>query len=226
MALQVKICGITTIEAGEAAARARADFVGLNCHPASPRHVAPHQAQAIANRLRGSIRIVVVLVDPIDEHIGQVIQATRPDYLQLHGNETPERVLDIRARFGIPILKAISVADVSDLVRVGDYEKAADQLLFDTKAPEGAAYPGGTGAAFDWQLLRGRTFRHRWLLAGGLNAGNVARAIQASGAPGVDASSGVETAPGVKSVEMIRDFVAAARGAQFAAGTNTNGAGA
>jgi phosphoribosylanthranilate isomerase len=136
--------------------------------------------------------------------------------LQLHGRETPARVAEIRGRFGKPVIKAIAVADASDFSGVTDYEFAADMLLFDAKAPSNAVRPGGHGAAFDWQVLRGRSFSRPWLLGGGLNAENVARAVEISGAEFVDVSSGVETAPGVKSAELIAAFVAAAKAAKFA----------
>jgi phosphoribosylanthranilate isomerase len=185
-------------------------------HPASPRNLTYEQAQSLAERMRGRVRLVALMVDAKDEEIGAVVKAVRPDLLQFHGNESPERVGAARAQFGLPIIKALAIADASDFARTSNYADAADMFLFDAKAPASAARPGGHGAAFDWQLLRGRSFSRPWLLAGGLNAENVVRAIRSSDAPGVDVSSGVETAPGVKSAQMISDFVAAARSASYA----------
>jgi phosphoribosylanthranilate isomerase len=216
MSIQVKICGINSVESADAAVRAGADFAGLVFHPASPRNLTREQAVGLADRMRGRTRLVALMVDAKDEEIGAVVKAVRPDFLQFHGSETPERVGAARSQFGIPIIKALAIADASDLARAAAYEAAADMLLFDAKAPASAARPGGHGAAFDWQLLRGRSFSKPWLLAGGLNAENVARAIRACDAPGVDVSSGVETAPGVKNTQMILDFVTAARSATYA----------
>lgn len=215
MRVAVKICGITSAEAADAAAGAGADFAGLVFFPGSPRHLRAEQASSLAARLRGRCRIVALLADARDEEIAAAVQAARPDFLQLHGLETPERVAALKARFGIAAIKSIAVADAADLACVRAYEKVADMLLFDAKAPVSAVRPGGHGAAFDWQLLRGRKFSRPWLLAGGLDAGNVARAIRAAETPGVDVSSGVETAPGVKDPQKIRDFIAAAREAEF-----------
>ncbi|MEJ1970627.1 MAG: phosphoribosylanthranilate isomerase [Rhizomicrobium sp.] len=217
MPVLVKICGITSGDAADAAVRAGADFAGLMFHPKSPRNVDMAQAAALSHRLRGRVRLVAVMSDPADETLGAVIGAMKPDFIQLHGVETAARVGAIRSRFGVPVMKVISVADAGDLARAAAYEDAADMLMFDAKAPVGAAREGGHGAAFDWQILRGRKFQKPWLLAGGLNMENVARAIRACGAPGVDVSSGVETAPGRKSPEMIAAFVSAARNAQFGA---------
>jgi phosphoribosylanthranilate isomerase len=136
--------------------------------------------------------------------------------LQLHGREAPERVACIRQRFGLPVMKAIAVAEAADLVSVAAYEQVSDMLLFDAKLPAAASRPGGHGSAFDWQLLRGRRFVRPWLLGGGLNGENVARAIRTCDAPGVDCSSGVERAPGVKDPQRIREFIAAARSTNFA----------
>jgi phosphoribosylanthranilate isomerase len=216
MRVQVKICGITSAEAADAAAGAGADFAGLVFFPASPRDLKAEQGASLAARLRGRCRIVALLVDARDEEIAAAVQAARPDFLQLHGRETPERVAAIKARFTIPVIKSIAVAEAADLACVPAYETVADMLLFDAKAEASAVRPGGHGAAFDWQLLRGRKFSRPWLLAGGLDAGNVARAIGTGAAPGVDVSSGVETAPGNKDPQLIRDFIAAARQAEFA----------
>jgi phosphoribosylanthranilate isomerase len=216
MGIQVKICGINSVESADAAVRAGADFVGLVFHPASPRNLTRGQAQGLAERMHGRVRLVALMTDANDEEIGAVVKSVRPDFLQFHGNETPERVGATRSQFGIPIIKALAIADSDDFARAASYEAAADMLLFDARAPVSAARPGGHGAAFDWQLLRGRKFSRPWLLAGGLNVDNVARAIRSCEAPGVDVSSGVETAPGVKSAEMISDFVAAARSANYA----------
>jgi phosphoribosylanthranilate isomerase len=214
--VSVKICGLTRLEDAAAAARAGADLAGLVFHLASPRHLSPDRASAIAQKLRGRVRIVVLLVNPGDDAVAQAVAAAGPDYIQLHGNETPERVADVRARFGIPVIKALGIADENDFAASAGYEAVADMLLFDAKAPAGAA-AGGCGLAFDWRLLRGRTIRTPWLLAGGLNVQNVARAIAAADAKGVDVSSGVEISPGIKDAQAIHDFVAAARAPEFAA---------
>jgi phosphoribosylanthranilate isomerase len=216
MGLLVKICGITNAEAANAAARAGADIAGLNFHRSSPRYLRPDQASTLASHLRGKLRLAVVLSDPSDEALGVAVAAVNPDYIQLHGAETPERVAAIRARFGAGIIKAISVADASDLSVASTYEACADILMFDAKAPAGSNREGGHGAAFDWQILRGRRFARPWLLAGGLNPENVVRAIRSSEAAGVDVSSGVESSPGQKSADLISQFVANARNAQFA----------
>jgi len=216
MGIQVKICGINSVESADAAVRAGADFAGLVFHPASPRDLTREQAAWLAERMRGRTRLVALMVDVKDEEIAAIVKSVRPDILQFHGNESPERVGAVRSQFGIPIIKVLAIAEAADLSRAAVYEAAADMLLFDAKAPASAARPGGHGAAFDWQLLGGRSFSRPWLLAGGLNVENVARAIRSSEAPGVDVSSGVETAPGMKSAQMISDFVAAARSASFA----------
>ena len=215
MGVLVKICGINSVESADAAVRAGADFAGLVFHPKSPRSLARDRAGALAAFMRGRIRLVALFADARDEEIGETMKFVRPDFLQLHGSETPERVGAVRTRFGIPVIKAVALADASDVASAGRFDIAADMLLLDAKAPDGAMRPGGHGAAFDWQLLRGRKFSKPWLLAGGLNADNVTRAIRSADAPGVDVSSGVETAPGVKSAEMISAFVTAARTAQF-----------
>jgi phosphoribosylanthranilate isomerase len=216
MAVKVKICGLTRAEDAAAVVRASADFAGLVFHRGSPRHLRPDQAQVIAERLRDRVRIVVLLVDANDNVIAEAVAATKPDYIQLHGSEPPKRAAEIRARFGIPVIKAIGIADDSDLDAVPGYEAVADMLLFDSKPSTGAPR-GGRGQAFDWQLLRKRRITRPWMLAGGLNADNVARAICASGAPGVDVSSGVESASGIKDAEAIRAFVESARSAEAVA---------
>lgn len=216
MAVQVKICGITTGEAADAAVKARADFAGLNFHRNSPRYLDPHRAGALAFRLRDRIRIVALMVDPGDEEIAGVVTVVKPDFLQLHGGETPARIGAIKSRFGIPVIKAVAIAEAGDFANVSSYGDVADIFLFDAKAPAAATRPGGHGAAFDWQLLRGRTFSRPWLLAGGLRPDNVARAIKVSGAMAVDVSSGVEDSPGVKNPSLIRAFVDAVRTAEYA----------
>ena len=211
MAVQVKICGITGVEAADAAVRAGADFGGLVFHAQSPRRVSAEQAAQLSGRMRRQMRVVAVLADPGNEEVAKAISAAQPDFIQLHGHESPERVMALRVRFGRPVIKAVSVADVADFACVSAYEAVADMLLFDAKPPAGAVREGGHGAAFDWQLLSGRSFKRSWLLAGGLHPGNIARAIRTAQPPGVDVSSGVETSPGIKDAELIRSFVANAR---------------
>lgn len=221
MALQVKICGITGIEAADAALRAGADFVGLVFYPKSPRYVGAEKALGLGAHLRSRVRIAALVADASDDEIATALAAAKPDFLQLHGQESPARVAAIRARFGVPVIKAVAIADGHDFASVPAYEAVAEMLLFDAKSSASSTRPGGLGAAFDWQLLRGRTFARPWFLAGGLTADNVARAIRATDAPCVDVSSGVETAPGVKDPDAIRAFVAAARAAQFATESET-----
>jgi phosphoribosylanthranilate isomerase len=162
------------------------------------------------------VRIVAVIVDPRDEDIVHTMNNAVPDFLQLHGSESPARVGEIREKFGIPVIKVLSVAEAADFANLPAYEDAADMLMFDAKPPANADRAGGHGVAFDWQLLRSRTISRPWFLAGGLTPENVSRAIAAANAPGVDVSSGVETAPGVKNPELIQSFIASARAAQFA----------
>ncbi|HEY5238236.1 MAG TPA: phosphoribosylanthranilate isomerase [Rhizomicrobium sp.] len=216
MAPLVKICGLNSAEAADAAVRAGADFAGLMFHVGSPRNLPIDVAAMLAERLRGRARIVAVFADARDEDMQAAVAAIRPDFIQLHGLESPERVASIHGLFGAPIIKAVAIAEPSDLNSIAKYEDVAEMFLFDAKAPAGATREGGHGAAFDWQLLKGRNFTRPWLLAGGLNTENVARAIEISNAPGVDVSSGVETAPGVKCADMIRDFVSAARATHMA----------
>ncbi len=213
MGTAVKICGLATLEGVEAALRAGADFGGLVFHAKSPRHLSFEQGRSLAAHLRGRVRIVAVFADGGDAEMAGALAVTKPDLIQLHGQETPTRVGHLRARFNLPIIKAISVADEADVLAAHVYEAAADYLLFDAKAPAAATRAGGHGAAFDWKLLSGAKFKLPWLLAGGLTPENVARAIAVSGARMVDVSSGVEDAPGRKNPDKIKAFVKAARGA-------------
>jgi phosphoribosylanthranilate isomerase len=211
MTIAIKICGITSAEAADAAVTAGAAFGGLVFHPRSPRCVNFEAAQALAARLRGRLKIVALIADLDDAGIDAVVKTVRPDLLQLHGSEDAARVAAVRARFGLPVIKALAIADAADLADVKQYEAVADMLLFDARPPRGAERGGGHGAAFDWKILNGRKFSRPWLLAGGLTPDNVARAVELSGAEFVDVSSGVESAPGVKSAARIAEFAAAAR---------------
>ncbi|MCZ8150762.1 MAG: phosphoribosylanthranilate isomerase [Roseomonas sp.] len=205
-----KICGINDASAMEAAAGAGADLVGFVFFPPSPRAVTPTQAAAIARP--GPAR-VGLFVDPEESLIAAVLAELPLDIIQLHGEETPARCAAIRARFGLPVMKALGIATVEDLAQLADYAPVVDRFLLDAKAPPGAPLPGGNAAPFDWTLMSGRTIPRPWLLAGGLTPRNVADAIRVSGAPGVDVSSGVERARGVKDTKLIAAFVEAARGA-------------
>jgi phosphoribosylanthranilate isomerase len=211
MSISVKICGINSRQAAEAAIAAGADFAGLVFHLKSPRHVDLAAAHGLAGILRGHLRIVALVADADDETIGAVANAVRPDFIQLHGNESADRVGAVRARFKVHVIKALSIADESDFVTLPDYMQVSDMLLFDARPPSGTDRSGGNGASFDWKLLRGKTYSRPWLLAGGLNEDNLALAVAQSGARYVDVSSGVEGAPGVKDPKKIAAFIAAAR---------------
>jgi phosphoribosylanthranilate isomerase len=210
MATSVKICGLSTAETLAAALEAGADMVGFVFFAASPRHVTPQAARALAARARLRAEIVALTVDADDAALAEIVRAVEPDYLQLHGRESPERVVEIQRRFGVSAIKALGVSDAADFA-LADAYAAADALLIDAKPPRGAKLPGGNGVPFDWRLARDFHPRKPWLLSGGLDAGNVAAAIRASLARSVDVSSGVESAPGVKDPEKIRAFVDAAR---------------
>lgn len=209
---EVKICGLNDGEGFDAACAARADYVGFVFFPASPRHVTPGQAAALTARHPGGPIRVGLFVDADDAAIAAVLAAVPLGILQLHGDETPARCADLRQTFGLPVMKALGIATVADLAVLADYAPVVDRFLLDAKAPPGAALPGGNAAAFDWSVLAGATIPRPWLLAGGLHPGNVAAAIAATGAPGVDVSSGVERARGVKDASLIAAFCAAARG--------------
>jgi len=206
----IKICGISTREALEAAVSARADLVGLNFFPPSPRYVDLRLAAELGARAASRIARVGVFVDADDAAIGEAVEAASLDAIQLHGEETPERAAQLKARFGLPVWKVLSVAGPADIARVDSYRDAADFILFDAKTPKGTL-PGGMGLSFDWSLLAAYKGPLPWGLAGGLTPGNIAEAVQLTGAPMVDTSSGVESAPGVKDVDKIAAFCKAAR---------------
>ena len=206
----IKICGISTADALDAAIRARADHVGFNFFPPSPRFVDPRQALELGQRATGRIGRIGVFVDAGDAAIGEAVAAAGLDAIQLHGDERPESAAQIRARFGLPVWKALPVASMSDIARADSYRDAADLVLFDAKTPKGAL-PGGRGLSFDWSLLAAYRGPLAWGLAGGLTPANVGEAVRLTGAPLVDTSSGVESAPGVKDVDKIAAFCKAAR---------------
>jgi phosphoribosylanthranilate isomerase len=211
MDVVVKICGLSTQPTLAAALKAGADMVGFVFFPPSPRFVSPEAAAALAADARGRAEVTALTVDADDATLAAIVDAVRPDWLQLHGRETPERVAAISKRFGIKVMKAIGVSASGDLARARAYAEVADRLLLDAKAPKGAVLPGGNGAPFDWTILGGFRAPLPYLLSGGLSPANVTEALAATRAPGVDVSSGVETAPGKKDADLIRAFVRNAR---------------
>jgi len=210
----IKICGVTTPEAIAAVNEISAGMVGLNFVTKSPRYVTPQQACDLAGGLAPTVQSVALTVNADDDEIDAIVAGASPNLLQLHGNETPERVVQLRTRFGLPVIKAVPVESADDIAQARAYETAADWLLFDAKPPKSLenALPGGNGLVFDWRLLTDFTSSCPWMLSGGLDAGNVAEAIRISGARAVDVASGVESSPGVKDPQLIRDFAAAVRG--------------
>jgi phosphoribosylanthranilate isomerase len=211
MALLIKICGLKTPDALDVALEAGADMVGFVFFPPSPRNLAVEAARALGERVAGRARKVALSVDATDAELDRVVEALRPDMLQLHGQETPERVVAVRSRFRLPVMKALPVEARADLGPVRLYETVADWLLFDGRAPREATRPGGLGKPFDWTLLERLDLKIPFMLSGGLDAGNVAEALRITRAPAVDVSSGVERAPGEKDPDKIRAFIRAAR---------------
>lgn len=213
MSVQVKICGLSTPETMTAAVEAGAAFVGLVFYPPSPRAVTPAQAADLAALVPAGVIKTGLLVDADDASIEAILKAVPLDLLQLHGSENPERVAEIKARFGRPVMKVVKLRQEGDLEAVEPFFEVADRLLFDAKPPAEmtGALPGGNALAFDWTLLAGKTWPLPWMLAGGLTAENLAQAVTITGASAVDTSSGVEDASGHKNPEKIRAFLAAAR---------------
>lgn len=212
MTIQVKICGLKERGHVETAAKAGAVYVGFVLFEKSPRHIGIEQMRELALSVPVGVAKVALVVNPNNETLDMLTSRVAVDLLQLHGKETPERVTEIKQRYGLPVMKAVGVSDASDLPQLDVYQQVADQILVDAKAPQGADLPGGNGLAFDWRLLQGRKYWQRpWMLAGGLTPDNVAEAIRLTGANQVDVSSGVETTPGVKDKELIKAFIDAAR---------------
>lgn len=206
----VKICGLSTPETLEAAIAAGADMAGFVFFEKSPRHLSLETARALGAQAAGRIRKVALTVDADDAALAAIVEALAPDLLQLHGAETPSRVREVKARFGLPVIKAVGVATAGDVEAANAYEGVADLLLFDAKPQANSMVPGGAGVSFDWELLRNIDAAN-WMLSGGLDPENVAGAIRRTGAQAVDVSSGVERERGVKDAAKIAAFVAAAR---------------
>jgi phosphoribosylanthranilate isomerase len=221
MSLLIKICGLSTEESVATAVDAGADMIGLNFHPKSPRFVTPDRAAMLAILARGRTQIVALAVDPDDAMLSHLLSTLSPDLWQFHGQESLERLRDARVVFGLPVMKAIGVSTTSDLPSVAAYAAVSDHILLDAKPPKDAAYPGGHGRVFDWSILAGLPHDLPFMLSGGLtpeNVGEAIRTIRGMGLNliGVDVSSGVESAPGVKDLGKIRAFIAAAREADAA----------
>ena len=209
---KAKICGLTTADTVAAALDGGASYLGFNFFPKSPRYIAPDAAGRLAAPARArNVGVVAITVDPDDETLDRIIAGLSPDFIQLHGEEAPARAAQIRARTGIGVIKVISVSDASDIDRAGQYEPAVDHLMFDARPPKGSDLPGGMGAKFDWDILSGRRYARPHFLAGGLDPWNVAEAVNRSGAPVVDVSSGVERGAGLKDPALITAFLDAVK---------------
>jgi phosphoribosylanthranilate isomerase len=211
MSLIVKICGLSTRETLDVALQAGADMVGFVFFPPSPRHISLNTAGDLGSRAKGRAQKVALTVDADDATLANIVEALQPDILQLHGKENVARLRDIKQTFGLPVMKAMAVETPADLVSLPGYAAVADRILFDARAPKEATRPGGLGAVFDWHLLETLDLGVPFMVSGGLNAENVAEAVRLTRAGGVDVSSGVERASGVKDPEMIRAFIRAAR---------------
>lgn len=212
--MDIKICGLKTDAALSAALSGGASHVGFIFFPKSPRNIAPEEAGRLRQMARGKAKAVAVTVDADDAALDAIVAATAPDMLQLHGKESPERVAAVKARYGLPVMKAFSVSEAADLAKPRPFAGMADRFLFDAKPPAGSELPGGNGVSFDWRLLSGLDAEVDYMLSGGLNAANIGDALRLANPPGIDISSGVESAPGVKDVVLITEFFRAVRAAQ------------
>ena len=209
--IRVKICGLTRPEDVAACARAGATYIGLNFYPKSPRFLSFDIASELSVEAPIGLAKVGLVVNADDAFLDDLMARVPLDFIQLHGSESPDRVAEVRQRYGLPVIKALGVAGADDLPPLNIYSEVADQILVDAKPPKNAVLPGGNGVAFDWRLIAQRQWTKPWLLAGGLTPFNVAEAIALTGAKQVDVSSGVESAAGVKDAGLIRDFVSATR---------------
>ena len=210
MTIEIKICGLSTPEAVDRVADLNADMAGFIFFEKSPRHVAIETAAALAERARTrGLATVAVTVDMDDAGLDEIVGRMKPDWLQLHGSESPERAAELRARYGLPVMKAFAIREATDLDRIAPYQGIADRFLFDAKPPKGSDLPGGNGVSFDWQLLATLDGTASYMLSGGLTKDNIGEALSISGATMVDVSSGVESAPGVKDLDMMDAFVRA-----------------
>ena len=214
MTPMIKICGLSTPETVHTALENSADMIGFIFFPKSPRNVSVGQAAELRKQAIGKAEAVAVTVDADEAFLDAIVSAMRPDWLQLHGHETPQRVVEVKSRYGLPVMKALSVREAADLEAISPYSGIADRFLFDAKAPEGSQLPGGNGVSFDWKLLATLDHGLNYMLSGGLNAGNVGEALAITHAPGIDISSGVENAPGIKDIRLINDFFAAVTNAR------------
>ena len=210
--VRVKICGLRDAASIKAACDAGAAYLGFVFFPKSPRNVTIDEAAALALEVPLGVAKVALVVDASDAFLDELTAKVPLDMLQLHGKESPERVTEVRERYGLPVMKAIGISSPDDLVQIDIYAQVADQILVEPKQPKDSDRPGGNGAAWDWKIVRRKYWTRPWMLAGGLNADNVAQAIDMTGARQVDVSSGVESAPGVKDAEKIRAFIEAAQG--------------
>ena len=213
MALDIKICGLKTDAALEAALAGGASHVGFIFFAKSPRNVSPDEAGLLRRAAQGRARAVAVTVDADDDFLDHIVSSMAPDMLQFHGNETPERVARAKARYGLPVMKAFAIHEASDLEAIVPYRGVADRFLFDARPPAGSQLPGGNGVSFDWRVLAGLDAGVDYMLSGGLNAANVGDAIRFANPPGIDVSSGVESAAGVKDVALIDNLFRAVRAA-------------
>ena len=211
MTTRIKICGLRTAQDVAAAVACGANDIGLVFFEKSPRHLTLDAAAELALTVPLGVRKVALTVNPTDEALDALLARVPVNLLQLHGHESPDRVAEIRTRTGVPVMKAVGIGDAEDLEALDAYMAVCEEILVDAKPPKTAVLPGGNGLTFDWRLLQGRSWSVPWMLAGGLRPSNVAEAIRLTGAPQVDVSSGVESSPGVKDADMIRDFCAAVR---------------
>lgn len=214
MSLDIKICGLKTDDALDAALAGGASHVGFIFFAKSPRFIVPTAAGTLRKAAHGRAQAVAVTVDASDDYLDEIVAEMQPDVMQLHGKETPARVFEVKARYGLPVMKALAISETADLVRITPFAGVADGFLFDAKPPAGSQLPGGNGVSFDWTLLAGLDAGIDYMLSGGLDAQNVADALRLANPPGIDISSGVESAPGIKDTRRIAEFFRAVRVAQ------------
>jgi len=206
--IDIKICGLSNNESIDAVIAGGATHMGLIFFEKSPRHVSLEQAQNLSRHVAKRIQKVAVSVNVDDEYMADIVEAMQPDVLQLHGNETPDRVRELKSKYNLPVMKAFAISETSDFEKLTPYIGIADKFLFDAKPPKGSDLPGGNGVAFDWEIMDALPKDVPYMLSGGLDASNVCEAVERSGAKAVDISSGVESAAGVKNIKLIEEFLA------------------